>query len=383
MGQESEMDASQGAGESFAALSQKALGGDMESAKRLLAKPVDLKLWLDSMAQRRENEGALPTSEPSKFLPSYTERTKDSEDFLSRGLPQSPEALVEQYEKIEAGGAGDFKADVQGIERAILQGAATALREMLARSPMALWAMDFSLAQYEDENVLAFAAKYAPAGDDLEIIHALLEHGARLPDRRLNLVTSSSMANVEGIWAKNQAQVADALQAAGYEFNMADGLALLGLAMFEREQGGKVPGVAQQKIGWLDEIGRRAKIDWSAPMSAKEWQPHLDALKPWDQAIRANGGLADVFAQHARDEGPIGLGAWVGLASAPLREVSSWAELGPWLCDHGLAIEASNAARDSGATVTFERLAPWREQEELAALVGIGFQRRETTQQRL
>lgn len=370
-------------GESFLALSKKALGGDVQAARDLLSRPVDLKLWLDEMAKRSEYEAALPTSAASRMLPTYASGVKTTEDFLHRGLPQSPEALVEQYNKIEAGGAGDFKTDVQGMERAILQGSVSALREMLDRSPMALWAMDFSLAQYEHENVLAFAAKYAPAGADLEIINELMDRGARLPAGRLGLATSSSMAATEGIWAKSQRQVADGLEAAGYKFSMADGLGLLGANMFEREAAGVAPAMAQQKVAWLDEIERRAGIDWSVQLSAKEWEEPLGEPQPWEVLMREGRSLAEAFAAHVRSEGVAGLGAWVGLREAPFREERSWAHFGPWLCDHGLAIEASNAARDSGAELTFERLAPWREQEELAALLGGGFQRRETTQGRL
>lgn len=345
-------------------LARRAVSGDALAAGELFASPTRLKAWLDTMAGRVEAEGSLMSYHGStKRFWGYASGARAPERFAERGLPQNADELVRQYKTLGSKASRvDFKNDVQGIERAILSGAVEALGEMAERSPMALWAMDFSLSEYEAENVLGFAAKYAPIGADINIIELLMGLGARLPKARLSLVVGESMLQAKGVWMKRPEAVARALEAAGYEFGYADGLALLGKASFEHVAVSGLPSVARQKIAWLDEIERRTGVNWGIRHSANELEVLCGHL---GEALGQTERVAQLL-DHAKTFGPVGLGAWLGLGSSPLRDTPVWAELGPWLARHALATEALAAAKASGAVLTAERVRPYAEIQEIS-----------------
>jgi hypothetical protein len=340
------------------------VGGEAQACGLLLEHPVELKRWLDMKVERSEGEGGLmPDSTVNMY--GYHAGTRRKERFLERGLPSDEEALVAQYAALGTkSGRADFKSDVQGIERAILGGAVKALREMVERSPMALWAMDFSLSEYEAENVLAFAAKYAPTGPDHEIIAYLRALGAKLPSESLNLVVGEVMSKAVGIWRKSPKEVACAFEAAGHVFKAADGFALLQRGSMERELGVGMLSVAKQKVEWLLEMEARG-VEWTDKLSPSECCALVGALP--DDPCKPD--RAQEFASHAQAEDGVGLGAWLGMSAAPLRDVNFWSEMGPFLADRGLAMQALRAAKRSGAQVTWELILPYAESEDLATIV--------------
>ena len=345
-----------------------AVAGDAESAKRLFEKPVQLKLWLDELAGRKEGEGQLPREE-HPLTPDarhgYASGWRDADRFIQRGLACNEEALIEQYAMLGTkSGRADFKSDVQGIERAILGGSIEALREMVERSPMALWAMDFSLSEYEGENVLAFAAKYAPAGPDVEMIAFLRSLGAKLPECRPVLVVGEQMRKAKGVWLKTPSQVADALEAAGHVFAFADALMLMQRASFERVPVAGLPSVARQKVEWLGEMAKRG-VDARASLGVEELERAVSQI-PMDAG---RPGRMDEYIAYARQVGSIGLGSWLGLGASPLRDHASWAELGPWLADHGLATQALEAAAASKADITWKMMLPYAEAQQMREMV--------------
>lgn len=348
-------------------LMAKAASGDVDSAKIVVAQPARLKLWLDKQAGRREGEDSLLSnhllhSGEGSFW-GYASGLRRPERFAERGLPKTIDDLKVQYAALkDKDGRADFKSDIQGLERAILMGSVDALEIMLDRSPMALWAMDFSLSEYEDENVLAFAAKYAPIGPDVKIVELLRDRGARLNDRRLNLVVGAAMVQGEGIWLKEPNACARALSAAGYSFDWADGIALLQKNTFERSHAPMLPRVAAQKVAWLLEIEKQGWADFSVKPSAEEWEAMLGKF-PLDQTRPKRN---ESFLQYAKNGGKVGLGAWIAWGDSPLRDPASWADLGPWLCAKGLASEALDAAKASENMVTWSNLLPWAEREALS-----------------
>jgi hypothetical protein len=337
-----------------------------EQAKALLADPQGLKAWLDQLAGRSPGEGAA--MEFKRALASGGPRRPAAARFLERGVPATEADLTRQYNALrQEGGPASFKQDLQSIERAILTGSAEALREIAKNSPMALWAMDFSLAEYEDENALAFAAKYAPTGPDEEVVQALLDLGAALPPRRLRLPVGAIKGGAAaGVWAKPVAEVARALEKAGYQFGAADGLALLASAHFERHESPGLPSMCAQKIQWLEEIGRRAGVDWGGKWSAQQARELVAGIPDnlYGSPERAAAHKVD-FVERASRLGPQGLGAWVGMAQAPLRQKKSWEELAPWMDERGLMDEIQEAAIDTGAKATLDFLEPWLQKAAL------------------
>lgn len=341
-----------------------ALAGDASACALLLKSPVELKRWLDAKAGRVEGEGALREMEHMEPC-GYLRGERRPERFLERGLPSDAEALRGQYAALGTKtGRADFKSDVQGIERAILGGSIEALREMIERSPMALWAMDFTLSEYESENVLAFAAKYAPAGADVVIIGYLRSLGARLTKASLNYVVGEAMARSSGIWRKSPKHVADAFEAAGHVFAAVDGYAMLRHGAMERVATYGMASVARQKVEWLEEMEGRG-VNWAMLLSAEQCQQivgelAVDPRKPQREAE---------FVEHARAEGAAGLGAWVGLSGAALRDVEFWREMGPFLAKRGLAKQALRAASLSGAGLTWGMVLPYAEAQEISETV--------------
>jgi hypothetical protein len=347
----------------------KVMAGDMGAAKIAVMKPDRLKIWLDKQAGRREGEDGLLLSHQEHKNPldlwGCEIGIRRPERFAGESLPANVDDLKVQYEAFKGkDGRADFKSDIQGIERAILMGSVEALEIVLDRSPMALWAMDFSLSEYEDESVLAFAAKYAPIGPDLKIVDLLRKRGARLTDRRLNLVVGAAMVQGEVIWLKPPEACAKALSTAGYEFDWVDGVSLLQTNTFERSHGHVLPRVGAQKVGWLSEIEKQGWADFAMKHNAEEWAT-IFARIPREQARPKRN---ESFLHYAKNEGKLGLGAWIAWGDSPLRDAASWADLGAWLCLKGLANEALNAAKASGNMVTWNNLLPWAECEELANL---------------
>lgn len=344
------------------ALGRRALAGDQRAMAELFATPVGLKLWLDELAGRREGEAALSESASSAArIRGYGAGGRGAERFRERGLALDPEALRRQYAGLATASRPNFKSDVQSIERAILAGATEALREILDRSPMALWAMDFSLSEYESENVLAFCAKYAPAGPDVEMAAMLLGMGATLHAGRVALVVGEAMSAAGVGEAKSPRLMARALARCGYQFGYADALALWQRSRHERALDGTRPAVVDQKITWLgllEEMG----VEVGGTFSAEELAVHCAELP------QEPGGAQRVeqfLAWAAR--GGAGLGAWVGLEMSPMRELAAWERLGPWLARRGLAVEAHRAAAGTGAMLSQERSLPYAEAQAIEA----------------
>lgn len=336
----------------------KALEGDASACASLLGSPVELKRWLAEARGAADGE-AGPASGGGA---AQSQRRR----FPEGGLPSEAAALAAQYAALEGkAGTADFKSDVQGIERAILTGSIDALRETVERAPMALWAMDFTLLEYEGDNVLSFAAKYAPAGADLAIIAYLSSLGARLPEEGLNYVLGEAMARADGLWRKSPRRVAEAFEAAGHVFCAVDGYAALSQGSVEREPGGAMASVDGQKVEWLEELEARG-VDWRERLTAERCKETMDALP---MSLSRPGHAAD-FIAHALGEGGAGLGAWLGLSRGPSRDAAFWAEMGPFLARRGLAAQALRAACLSGDRERWEMILPYAEAQEMTGLVG-------------
>ena len=344
---------------SFELYMLKASKGEVSAALKVLENPVELKITLDKLAERTEEEGTI---KETQMIGGYTQGLRPKERFGERGLPQCASDLIKQYKALSSKeGRVNFKMDVQSIEKAIIAGSYEALKTIVERSPMALWCMDFSLSEYEAENVLAFVAKYAPTGSDLEMIDLLKSLGAKLPEKRLILDSGAAMFYTKEIIPKSIKSTAEALIRAGYQFNYADGLnSLMGAklenSMIEQQS------VLCKKIEWLDYLSANHGINWSDRFSHEE-------LKIWCSHIATNSIQKDKvenFIKWAQIHGKIGIGAWVGLSSASLRDQQGWQDLGHWLYKNSMASEAAKSAELSGALITWSYVLPWAEKEVLS-----------------
>lgn len=361
--------ASQAARDSLSAARENgplAVEGDPVAMAALFANPVGLKLWLDELAGRCEGDAVLSSAASHAARErGYGTGERVGSRFLERGLAKDAEALRRQYTTLSPGSRPNFKNDVQGIERAILAGATKALQEILERSPMALWAMDFSLSEYESENVLAFCAKYAPVGADVEMAALFRGLGASLHTGRISLVIGEAMS-ASGVGSpKSPALMSKALLSCGYQFGYADALALWQRSRYERASGGAESTVTEQKIAWLSQLEKMG-VSVGSQLTPAELKSACSEL-PEDPT---GNKRVEQFLKWAQENGQAGLGAWVGLDMSPLRAPHAWKQLGPWLADRGLAREALCAARASGAVITQELVLPYAELEELRAEVG-------------
>lgn len=286
-----------------------------------------------------------------------------------RGLPTlDPADLREQAIALSLvqGKPASLKHACAQIEKAIVSGDAPAVRAIVESDPLALWAMDFSLREYEAENLLLFAAKHAPDGPDVEICKILLDAGVSPPSLlRAGRFERTWHSDIfEGIRAKSVESMMACMQTFGWTLGAAEAAAMLSYATDEdtapehgRGPDGSPPppGAASapivQKILMLDWIAASG-VDLRAPLLESD----LEALAQSSNPMAARFASLSLAEAAAGRPLPSPLDACAG-PGAPERTKDSWALLAPALARWGADLEAlESLASRSGHARTSARI---------------------------
>lgn len=347
--------------------------GDLDELEKL-SDPFMLRDAINSAIARVEGAERLI---PGKFYGALGEFAP--ERFEERGLPELTPEKTREWAKalLGAGQEHPLKKDLADLEMAILRGEAEMARQILSRSPMAPWVMDFSLREYEAENLMTFAAKYAPAPADFEIIDALLAEGLRAPDRSAyaRLEAPALASAMPGFTHKGARRVGECLERAGWSFGFVDYLLLFAKAREELDQAG-MPGermrddLLGQKIEmalWLAERGVSPRERLPVGEAEADWEMILmPAQASWVRRERERlAGLGEAMS--------FGLEEVFSRPGAPMRKEAQWAALGPWMLQAGLDVSAIEArAREAGLAVTADCALPWAQKQQLEAVCEAG-----------
>lgn len=353
-----------------AALLGAAAGGDQE-LRRLSADPLLLRDAINQAIARVEGADRLIHGQFYMAL----EGSEGARRFRERGLPElgAEEAKAWAKEMLEAGQEHPLKKDLAALEISILTGDAPMVGQILSRAPMAPWVMDFTLREYEAENLMTFAAKYAPAPADFEIIDLFLAEGLKAPDRTAyaRLEAPALASAMPGFTHKGAQRVGECLERAGWAFCFFDYLLLFARAREELGNAGR-PGetlresLLEQKVEmarWL--AGRGVSPSQRLPVGAEPaaWEEILSpAQGAWVRQAFAEGaargeavdfGLAEVFSRPG----------------APFRKEGQWGILGPWMIEAGLDVsKIMSQSEESGLSHTAAWALPWAQKQQLLAV---------------
>lgn len=341
--------------------------GDTASMESLVADPLRLRCAINQAIGRLEGEGRLI---PGIAYEDH-ERAYRLKRFNERGLPEmDPQSLREwAVAMLSSGQEHPLKKDLAQLEMAILKGDAELALQTLERSPMAPWVMDFSLRQYEAENLLCFAAKYAPAPGDFAIIDALLGMGLSLPPRgALTRLEAPALAKaMPGFEQKGAQRVGECLERAGWVFEFADYVMLFARARDERDP--MAPPEARTRPDLLIE-----KIELARWMASKGVSPlgrlSCESCQDWEQLVNPNQLIAlrerSARLKQSGELEDFGLEEIFASEKATMRHAEQWAHLGPWLLEAGLDVEKiRRLAVENGLNATLPLVLPWAERYAL------------------
>lgn len=200
----------------------KASLGDRASLQALMNDPIKLRTAMNASIDRIEGSERL-------FLGTHysaLQNSYSSKRFDERGLPDLNPEKLQQWAKemLSSGQNHPLKQELASIETRILKGDVAGLKQIFTRAPMAPWVMDFSLRQYEAENLLMFACKYAPEPADFDIIDLIVSEGLHFPARNNYLrLESSTITQTIAAWqSKGGPRVGACLERAGWQCQFDD-----------------------------------------------------------------------------------------------------------------------------------------------------------------